>query len=197
MGISRQCDRNTTRQPHRYDRDSNDFVLRYATEDNTGAITDGWLDLTGPLKPIRFVRRQLQYYLSISNTLDSSQDVRGLENTWKEQGPRLLFDEPPQDELLLRDVEQGPLLFCMICRVLHSTPIPLVVALLVRLEDAKKKNLHKIRTRGSLGYAYSSDPTCRHRRRHQKKSPMPAIRQQIAHDPYYLEAYNGRNRTDE
>lgn len=116
-----------------------DFVLRYATEDNTGATTDGWLDLTGPLKPIRFVRRQLEYYLSISNTLDSSQDVRGLENTWKEQGPRLLFDEPPQDELLQRDAEQGPLLFCMICRVLHSTPIPLVVALLVRLEDAKKK----------------------------------------------------------
>lgn len=34
-----------------------DVVLSHATEDTTGAVTDGWLDLRGVLKPLRLCEK--------------------------------------------------------------------------------------------------------------------------------------------
>jgi hypothetical protein len=116
-----------------------DVCLHHVNEDTTGAISGGWLDLTGPLKPIRIVRRQLEYRLYINNTyiVESSQDDGDGPEHINEEGPSLFFDEPPSDEHSRQGTQHGLRLFCMICRVLPVDPpkLPVVMALLVRLMD--------------------------------------------------------------
>ncbi|RMZ70264.1 heterokaryon incompatibility [Pyrenophora seminiperda CCB06] len=39
-----------------------DVVLAYATDDVTGAVTDGWLDIRGSLKPMKLQRFDHEYH---------------------------------------------------------------------------------------------------------------------------------------
>lgn len=125
-----------------------DVRLHHVTEDTTGAISGGWLDLTGTLKPIRIVWRQLEYRLFVSHTctVESSQDDGEGSEHINEEGPRLFFDEPPRDEHFLQGTQHASRLFCMICRVLPIDPpkLPVVMALLVRLMDVDKRIFTRI-----------------------------------------------------
>jgi hypothetical protein len=121
-----------------------DVKLEYATEDITGIITGGWLDLTGPLRPMRLTQfdngASKRWYMVIQDILVRPQD-ESLE-AHDRIGPILHFDiPPPGDDSFEKDNNEHRLFF-MACRK-PSEDNEYIPVLLLRLADVDKKHFER------------------------------------------------------
>jgi hypothetical protein len=121
-----------------------DVKLEYATEDITGIITGGWLDLTGPLRPMRLTQfdngASKRWYMVIQDILVRPQD-EGLE-AHDRLGPILHFDVPPPGDDSFEKDNNAKRLFFMACRK-PSDDNEYIPVLLLRLADVDKKHFER------------------------------------------------------
>ncbi|KAF2833349.1 HET-domain-containing protein [Ophiobolus disseminans] len=119
-----------------------DLRIEYATNDTTGLITDGWLDLTGPLKPIHLIQTGTlrNWHIAINDTVVRPQDENMVE--WRRIGPILHFDVPMLgDDVFDTDNAEGRL-FCMVCGLPSMDGFNSV--LLLRLADVANKLFERL-----------------------------------------------------
>jgi hypothetical protein len=119
-----------------------DYHLDYATEDTTGVVTGGWLDLQGALKPLGLTRDETQdlWRLVVNNILVRPQD-ESLPD-WERMGAIVHLDVPAADDAFVRDmVEQR--LFFMVGRKPDSDD-DYIPVLLLRLCDVEQKLFERI-----------------------------------------------------
>ena len=84
-----------------------DVHLQYASDDDTGQVTGGWLDLCGRLKPMRLLVNNLGDIGSWNRWNIAFEDV-GLSIYFSVD-----LDEPLTDEAVMMDYSESGLLFCM------------------------------------------------------------------------------------
>jgi len=123
----------------------NDVVLNYATDDMTGVITSGWLDLSGSLKPMCLAQRDYgtgkRWYMVVNGTVVRPQD-ESLEESDR-LGPILHFDVPPfYDEAFDSDNAKQRLFF-MVGRM-PTVDHDYMLVLLLRLVDVERKLFERI-----------------------------------------------------
>ncbi|CAN9087001.1 unnamed protein product [Alternaria sp. RS040] len=110
-----------------------DVVLSYATEDTTGAVTGGWLDLRGCLKPMRFqgVKHDegIKWYMVVGSSIVSKHD----DNHTRQEifveldtlyGEEAAFDNDNTEERLFfmpaligRRSKESPKVWCLLLRL--------------------------------------------------------------------------------
>ncbi|KAH7091524.1 heterokaryon incompatibility protein-domain-containing protein [Paraphoma chrysanthemicola] len=122
-----------------------DVVLEYATDDTTGAITSGWLDLCGFLRPMCLAQRDYgagkRWYMVVNGTIVRPQD-ESLEE-FDRLGPMLYFDVPPPYDEAFDSDNATQSLFFMVGRM----PIvdnDYMLVLLLRLVDLEGKLFERI-----------------------------------------------------
>jgi hypothetical protein len=122
-----------------------DVVLKYATDDTTGVITSGWLDLRGSLKPMCLVQRDYgtgkRWYMVVNGTIVRPQD-ESLEESDR-LAPILYFDVPPPCDEAFDGDNAKQCLFFMVGRM----PIvdnDYMYVLLLRLVDVGGKLFERI-----------------------------------------------------
>ncbi|RYN31162.1 hypothetical protein AA0115_g4709 [Alternaria tenuissima] len=118
-----------------------DHHLKYATNDTTGVVTGGWLDLQGALKPLGVTHEtQDRWRMLVNNVLVRPQDDSLPD--WKRIGPLVHLDVPATDDAFVHDMIQQRLFF-MIARTPESDNeyIPI---LLLRLCDAERRLFERI-----------------------------------------------------
>jgi hypothetical protein len=107
-----------------------DFKLDYATEDTTGAITGGWMDLTASLKPIRLLQQSpddlLSWDIAMSGTALGRRD-----------GLYIEFDVPPSSNDAFDTDNAEKRLFCVLSQTTNLQS-DYVFILLLRLIDTEK-----------------------------------------------------------
>lgn len=113
-----------------------DVVVKCATEDTTGAVTGGWLDLRGSLKPITLRHGTFEssrnWTVVMDGRLVRSQD-ESEETTWWEL-PSVALDTDTLHETAFDENNARERLFFMPCQT-GSTPNISTVCLLLRLVD--------------------------------------------------------------
>ncbi|KAF2026804.1 HET-domain-containing protein, partial [Setomelanomma holmii] len=124
-----------------------DVQLQYATEDTTGIVTGGWLDLKGPLRPMQLSKlgdTTFKTWHMVPN------GVRVRPQDPSKLGPNVYFDEAPFGDgaFDIDNVEQR--LFYMTCR-LPSKDSKYMHMLLLRLADGDTKLFER------FGVAIASD----------------------------------------
>lgn len=132
-----------------------DVHIEYATDDTTGVVTGGWLDLTGSLKPMRlghldFIGKR-HYTIVINN-----QVLRPRDETLEEDfrvDPLLDLDVPPKSDEIFDADNTEQRLFFMICRM-PSSDGKFMQILLLRLTDLNTNLFERI------GFAQSIVPEC-------------------------------------
>ncbi|CAN9130266.1 unnamed protein product [Alternaria alternata] len=113
-----------------------DVVLSYATEDTTGAVTGGWLDLRGCLKPMRLqgVKHDegIKWYMVVGSTIVYKQNAKGPEQRIHTSLDTLYDDEAAFDDdhtqerlffmpgLLVGKSDEGTILRCLLFRLTKS-----------------------------------------------------------------------------
>jgi len=137
-----------------------DVSLQYATEDITGAVKSGWLDLRGSLKPMKlcpkvhvcragekFLWPPVNMAMVVDGALVCSNDKNG-QKTWRDF-PWLHFDTPLVTETAFSDDSASGNLFFMPYRLQRDAPgkpkaSDLVYCLMVRLVDKEQKLFERI-----------------------------------------------------
>ncbi|KAH6872968.1 hypothetical protein BKA58DRAFT_401133 [Alternaria rosae] len=137
-----------------------DVSLQYETEDITGAVTSGWLDLRGSLKPMKlcpkvhvypageqFVFPPVNIAVVVDGALVCSNDNNGRE-TWR-GFPWLYFDTPVFTETAFNDDSASGNLFFKPYRLGRAVPGELevgvqVACLMLRLVDKERKLFERI-----------------------------------------------------
>jgi hypothetical protein len=118
-----------------------DYHLDYATNDTTGVVTGGWLDLRGELKPLGLTHEtQDRWRLMVNNTLVRPQD-ESLPD-WKRIGPIVHLDAPAAVDAFVRDIAEQRLFF-MVGRKPDSDD-EYIPVLLLRLCDVEQKLFERI-----------------------------------------------------
>jgi hypothetical protein len=122
-----------------------DVVLKYATDDTTGAVTSGWLDLCGSLKPLCLAKRDYgtgkRWYMMVNGAIVRPQDERLKESD--RLGPIVYFDVPPSYDEVFDTDNTNQRLFFMVGRM----PIvnnDYMYVLLLRLVDIQRKLFERI-----------------------------------------------------
>jgi hypothetical protein len=131
-----------------------DVILTYATDDITGLVTGGWIDLCGSLKPMRLIRRELYgkskiWSIEVNNTIVRPQD-ESLEE-YERLGPFLHFDVPPSGDDAFESDNAAQRLFFLACRV-PSDDDTYIPVLLLRLADPDKTLFERIGLAISLSH---------------------------------------------
>ena len=122
-----------------------DMKLKHATEDTTGVVTGGWLDLSGSLKPMRL--RQIdngvrkRWYIVIDDTFVRPQD-ESLED-YDRLGPNLHLDVPPSGDNAFDTDNAEQRLFFMTGRT-PSEENEYIPILLLRLVDVENTVFERI-----------------------------------------------------
>lgn len=137
-----------------------DVSLQYATEDITGAVTSGWLDLRGSLKPMKLCPKVHVYgageqfdcppvnmAVVVDGALVCSNEVNGQE-TWRDF-PSLHFDTPLVTETAFSDDSASGNLFFMPYQLQRDVPgkpkeRDPVSCLMVRLVNEERKLFERI-----------------------------------------------------
>jgi hypothetical protein len=119
-------------------------VLEHATDDTTGIVTGGWLDLVGQLRPMHLgqmdgVSRE-KYCLVVNNTLVCSHETP---SEYEDQEPSLYFDVPPKGDNAFSADNTAHRLFFLVCRM-PSADYGHMQILLLRLADIDKKLFERI-----------------------------------------------------
>jgi hypothetical protein len=118
-----------------------DYHLDYATEDTTGVVTGGWLDLRGALKPLGLTHEtQDRWRLLVNDILIRPQD-ESLPD-WKRLGPIVHLNVPAADDAFVRDIAEQRLFF-MVGRKPDSDD-DYIPVLLFRLCDVEQKLFERI-----------------------------------------------------
>jgi hypothetical protein len=118
-----------------------DVVLIHATEDPTGAVTGGWLDLRGSLKPIELCAKDYGYgfkwFIIIGDHIISNED-RSIEES-ERRSPFIYFDVAPTNKSAFeKDYAEKRLFFMP-----HIVRSPSMFGLLLRLVDVEKKTFER------------------------------------------------------
>jgi hypothetical protein len=129
-----------------------DVVLDYTTEDHTGAVKGGWLDLRGSLKPMKLYRRMYDaeekpiflrrdLIMAIDNTLVCSQD--GSIREAQRKFPLLTIDTSPVSGTTFNDDNASSSLF-FVPSVLERGVRGSVICLMIRLVDEENNLFERI-----------------------------------------------------
>ncbi|KAH8722520.1 heterokaryon incompatibility protein-domain-containing protein [Phaeosphaeriaceae sp. PMI808] len=119
--------------------------LEYATDDTTGVVTGGWLDLRGSLKPFNMVLRSyssLKKWYMVINDITVRQQNEGLREHDR-MGPNVSLDVGPlEDDAFASDNAQQCLFFMVGRMPTHNNEY--ISVLLLRLVDAGKGVFERI-----------------------------------------------------
>ncbi|KAH7087822.1 heterokaryon incompatibility protein-domain-containing protein [Paraphoma chrysanthemicola] len=117
--------------------------LEFVTEDTTGAIKSGWLDLTGCLKPMRLVREGLKEDWAVvlgDMAGDASIDVSA---NYDDAGQSVKLDIAPSDDDIIHADNAAHRLYFMVDKDVIDK-ISSMDILLLRLVDEKEKVFERI-----------------------------------------------------
>ncbi|KAH7074856.1 heterokaryon incompatibility protein-domain-containing protein [Paraphoma chrysanthemicola] len=117
--------------------------LEFVTEDTTGAIKSGWLDLTGCLKPMRLVKTGLNAYWTVvlgDMVSDESTDVYA---NCDGIGQSVKLDVAPSDDGIIHADNAARRLYFMVGKEITGQA-PLVAILLLRLVDEEEQLFERI-----------------------------------------------------
>jgi hypothetical protein len=115
-----------------------DVVLQHATEDTTGAVTGGWLDLRGSLKPMRLCQKDVGEDASCYIVVGDQVVCKPKRFSGSSKTPILLFDVAA-NESAFDDDNAEKRLFYVPCLDTQAS----LDCLLVRLVDVDKKTFER------------------------------------------------------
>ncbi|CAN9173535.1 unnamed protein product [Alternaria alternata] len=118
-----------------------DYHLEYATDDTTGVVTGGWLDLQGALKPLGLTHEtQDRWRMLVNGTLVCPQDECSPDS--ERLHPIVHLDVPAADDAFVRDMAKQRLFF-MVARKPNSDDDRTAV-LLLRLCHVERRLFERI-----------------------------------------------------